>query len=101
MSNEIFEIGKNYLIRTVTFAYTGKLTKQDNEFLVLEKAAWIADTGGFYDALKNGSLGEIEPYIADVIIAKGAIVDATIWGHKLPDTQKNNRDIAISGVWGF
>lgn len=89
MSNEIFEIGKNYLVRTVTFTYTGKLINQDKYFLVFQSASWIPDTGRFHDALKQGSsIEEVEPYINELILSKGSIVDATIWQHDLPIVQK-------------
>jgi hypothetical protein len=89
MSNEIFEIGKSYLVRTVTFTYTGKLINQDKKFLVFRSAAWIPDTGRLHDTLKDGSnIDEVEPYVNDLIVSKGAIVDATIWQHDLPVKQK-------------
>ena len=58
---EPYEIGKKYLIRTVTHYYTGKLQKVYNQELVLSDAAWIPDTDRFYNCLKDGILKEIEP----------------------------------------
>ncbi len=73
-----FEIGEKYLIRTVTFTYTGQLKSKDSNFLVLQECDWIADTGRFSEALEDQDrFNEIEPFKNDVIIAKGAIVDAT------------------------
>jgi len=73
-----FEIGEKYLIRTVTFTYTGQLKSKDSVFLVLQDCDWIADTGRFSEALENqDKFNEVEPFKNDVIIAKGAIVDAT------------------------
>jgi hypothetical protein len=83
-----FEIGKSYLIRTVTNFYTGRLTKIFDHELVLEKSAWIADTGRYYDALKKGTLNEVEPIIGDCIVSRGSIVDAVIWTFDLPEVQK-------------
>lgn len=83
-----FELGKSYLIRTVTMYYTGRIKKITSKEFVLEEAAWIADTGRFYDALKNGKFNEVEPYVDDVIIPRDTIVDATYWTHKLPKEQK-------------
>ena len=87
-----FEIGKNYFIRTVTIIYVGKLEAVYDDVLVLSQASWVADTGRFYNALKSGlesqSSSEIEPYVNNVLISRGAIVDATVYDFPLPTTQK-------------
>lgn len=82
-----FEIGKNYLIRTVTMIITGKLEKVGNNELLLSKAAWVADTGRFFDNLKIEQFDEVEPFINDVIIGRGSIIDMTQI-NKLPEKQK-------------
>ena len=86
--NSPFIIGENYLIRTVTMMLLGRLESVGSTELVLSSAVWVADSGRFYDALKNGKLDEVEPFINDVIVGRGSIVDATIWTHKLPKEQK-------------
>ena len=83
-----YKIGTSYLIRTVTNFFTGKLIAVFKDELVLEKAAWIADTGRYYDALKKGTLNEVEPILGNCIVGRGAIVDAVEWMHKLPEEQK-------------
>lgn len=83
-----YHLGENYFIRTITHHYTGKLIRITSKELVLEDAAWIADDGRFMNAIKDGTLNEIEPYQDDVVIGRGAILDATIWRHKLPREQK-------------
>lgn len=84
-----YQIGQNYFIRTVTHHYTGKLVAVFDGELVLQDVAWIADSGRFADALKHGALLEVEPLPkGDVVIGRGAIVDASIWNHGLPTTQK-------------
>ena len=83
-----FEIGKSYFIRTVTMSHVGVLVNiYDNE-IVLSKCSWIADTGRFHNALKNGNFDEIEPFINEVIIGRHAIIDMTLWDHDLPTDQK-------------
>lgn len=82
-----YKIGQSYLIRTVTLYYTGRITKVTPKELVLEDAAWIADTGRFSDALKTGVLNEIEP-MGEIIIGRGSVVDAVIWRHDLPRDKK-------------
>lgn len=78
-TNHPYEIGKNYLIRTVTMTQSGRLVFVGEHELVLEDAAWIADTGSrFADSLKDcNKFSEVEPFDKPVIIGRGAIVDAT------------------------
>lgn len=83
-----WKIGKSYFIRTVTMYYVGKLILVTDKELVLKDASWIADTGRFHDALKSGELNEVEPFISEVIIGRGSIVDASEWLHLLPNVQK-------------
>ena len=73
----VWNIGKNYHIRTVTMAISGKLLKVTQQELLLEDAAWIADSGRFADYLENTEkANEVEPYPGKVIIGRGSIVDA-------------------------
>jgi hypothetical protein len=87
-----FELGKSYLIRTVTHIALGRVKAVGNQELVLEDASWIADTDRFHDALKSGvdtlSKSEIEPFVNDVIVGRGSIIDATEYTHELPRKQK-------------
>ena len=72
-----FEIGKNYLVRTVTMIDTGRLVAVTPTELVLEDAAWIADTGRFADAIRKAEFGEVEPFPPGrLIVGRGAIIDA-------------------------
>ncbi len=82
------KIGTCYLIRTVTMMYTGRLIAVTDSDLVLEDAAWIADSGRYADALEKGTLNEVEPYPNEVIVSRAAIVDAAEWTHDLPREQK-------------
>lgn len=84
----MWKVGQNYLIRTVTMILIGKLKAVGHSELLLSDAAWIADTGRFANALKDASLAEIEPFLDDVIVGRGALVDATNWRHDLPREQK-------------
>jgi len=86
-SNHPFQVGANYLIRTVTMILVGKLEAVHNTEMVLSSASWIADTGRFYDALKDGTLSEVEPFLNDVIVGRGSLIDATIWTKELPKEQ--------------
>lgn len=83
-----FKIGDNYFIRTVTYFATGKVKAIVGQFLVLEDAAWIADTGRFMQAIMDGELSEVEPVSVDMFLNINAISDAFQWKHKLPRKQK-------------
>lgn len=75
--NSAWELGKIYLIRTVTMIDTGKVVKVTEQEIVLEDAAWIADTGRFSDAIKKCEFNEVEPFPdGKVIIGRGSIIDA-------------------------
>ena len=72
-----WEVGENYLIRTVTMIDTDKLVAVTEHELVLEDAAWIPDTGRFSEAIKKAQFKECEPFPSGrVIVGRGAIVDA-------------------------
>ena len=72
-----WQIGKAYLIRTVTMIQTGRLVKVTDKELVLEDAAWIADTGRFSDALVSLDFSEVEPFPDGfVIVGRGSVIDA-------------------------
>lgn len=80
----------NVFIRTVTHYFTGRVEKVTKSWIYLSSAAWIADTGRFADAMKKGSLNEIEPYPDNAIIRvnRDGIIDIASWAHALPRVQK-------------
>ena len=78
-----YQINKNYFIRTVTMSLYGKLIAVHDQELVLQDAAWIADTGRFMDALQTGDFDEIEPFPdGELIVGRGAIIDAVVLQHQ-------------------
>ena len=79
-----FEVGKSYFVRSVTYHYTGRLEAITDTDLVLADAAWVADSGRFTNALRAGTLSEVEPFPDRVIIQRSAVVDACEWSHPLP-----------------
>ena len=84
-----YQIGKPYFIRSVTMYYTGKLVAVHPQELVLEQAAWIADTGRFEQALRTGDFSEVEPYpVGQLIVGRGALIDAFQVSFALPTKQK-------------
>jgi len=90
LKNSHLVIGENYLIRTVTMIYTGKLIKAYDKELVLINASWIPETARWTNTVKNGEFNEVEPYPDDseVIINREAILDMTKVYWKLPREQK-------------
>jgi len=77
-SDHPFEIGKKYLIRTVTFTLAGRVTEKYQNFLVINNAVWIADTGIFSKAvIDKNTWREVEDFKEEVFVNKMAIVDAT------------------------
>lgn len=83
-----WQIGGNYLIRTVTMFDTGRLVAVTEHELVLEDAAWIGDTGRFAEAVRTAEFGEVEPFPdGQVIIGRGAVIDA-VRINKLPRSTK-------------
>lgn len=87
-TESVWEIGLNYLIRTVTMIQLGTLVKVTDKELVLSNACWVADTGRFTQALEKGTLNEVEMFQRNVIVSRGGIIDATEWLTNLPKTQK-------------
>jgi len=86
--NSAWELDEVYLIRTVTMIDTGKVVKVTDQEIVLEDAAWIADTGRFSDAIKKCEFNEVEPFPdGKVIIGRGSIIDA-VKIKKSPRSQK-------------
>ncbi len=89
-SNAHWQIGENYLIRTVTHINIGTLIAVTSKELVMRDVAWIADTGRFEQCVKDGQLSEVEPFPDGeiVIIGRGALIDAVRWQNELPRVQK-------------
>jgi len=80
-------IGKCFFFRTVTYHLTGRVTGIIGGTLKLKDAAWIADSGRFMQAIKDGELNEVEP-VGDAYVNLQAVVDFFPWKHKLPMEQK-------------
>ncbi len=88
-SENPFNIGANYFIRTVTHHLTGKLVGVTQQELVLENAAWIADDGRLTEALATCKFNEVEifPTNSKVIVGRGSLIDA-VEITSIPTSQK-------------
>ena len=71
------KIGKNVFVRTVTYHYTGRVECVVGDFVELSKAAWIADSGRFTQALETETFDEVEIYKNPIRINVQSIVDFT------------------------
>lgn len=80
-------MGEKFFFRTVTYHLTGRVKKVMGSILELENAAWIADSGRFMEAIKEGKLNEVEP-VGRAFINVNSLVDFFPWKHALPDKQK-------------
>jgi hypothetical protein len=88
-----YDVGGSYLIRTVTHYWIGRLVCIFPGELVIEQASWVAFTGRWgelHAAGKWSQQAEIEVMPADarVVVARGAIVDASPWPHGLPQVSQ-------------
>ena len=80
-------IGKCWFFRTVTYHHVGRVVKVVGNIIQLEKASWVADSGRFTQAIKEGKLNEVEP-VGEILINRDTIVDFFPWNHPLPKGQK-------------
>ena len=76
-----YEIGKPYMIQTVTAFYKGILEKITSTEFVLTDCSWVADTGRFSEFAADETdtiVKEEEPFPADmkVIISRSAMLCA-------------------------
>ena len=80
-------VGNNLFIRTVTYHLVGKVEKLVGKFLQLKDASWVPDSGRFMNAIKEGTLNEVEP-VGIAFVNIESITDFFPWKHKLPSEQK-------------
>ncbi len=78
-----WQLGEDYVIRTVTMIYLGKLKAVNDKELLLEDCAWIPDTSRWNEFLSGSKPSEMEPYQNDVIIGRSALLDATVMKTKI------------------
>ena len=79
-------VGEKFYFRTVTYHLTGRVKKVIGSILELENAAWIADSGRFMNAIKEGKLNEVEP-VGRAYINIQSVTDFFPWKHALPEKQ--------------
>jgi len=80
-------VGKKFFLRTVTYHLVGRVTKRVGNFLELREASWVADSGRFMQAIKEGTLEEVEP-VGTAYINLDSVTDFFPWDHELPKEQR-------------
>src|ERR1035437_3068677 len=73
-------VSGKYYFRTVTYHSVGEVKKIVGRFAYLKNASWIADSGRFNEAIKNGTLNEVEP-VGDAFVNLDTVVDFFPWKH--------------------
>jgi hypothetical protein len=79
-------VGEKLFVRTVTYHCVGKVEKRIGKFFELSGASWVADSGRFVNAIKDGTLNEVEP-VGKMWLNIDSIVDVFPWRHSLPAKQ--------------
>lgn len=82
--------GEAVCIRTVTHYHVGVYMGRSDrgDFFLLDRAAWVADTGRFSSFIKSGTVNEVEPFDGPCCVAVGAVVDVSPWRHALLEVVK-------------
>ena len=80
-------VGEKFFFRTVTYHQVGRVKKVIGKLLELEDASWVADSGRFTQAIKEGTLDEVEP-VGKCYLNIDALIDVFPWVHNLPKDQK-------------
>lgn len=86
----IYPVGRNVIVRTVTMIYTGRLELVTDTDFVLTSCAWIPETDRYSDFVEKGSVNECEPYPDEikVFINRGALIDMCELIGSLPRSKK-------------
>ena len=79
-------VGKKIFVRTVTYHLVGEVKKIVGQLVFLKNASWVADSGRFMNAIKEGKLNEVEP-VGDWFFNINTMVDGGEWKHPLPTKQ--------------
>ena len=80
-------VGGKYFFRTVTYHLVGEVKRMVGRFAYLKTASWVADSGRFMNAIKEGTLNEVEP-VGDAFVNIDTVTDFFPWKHTLPSEQK-------------
>ena len=71
-----FVIGGQWYFELATKYYVGTIKAVTDKWIILERAAWVPDTGRFNEFIQTGNPKELEPVDVPVVISQGAIIAA-------------------------
>jgi hypothetical protein len=80
-------IGHAWFFRSVTYHLVGRVEARVGSFLRLSGASWVASSGRFMQAIKEGTLDEVEP-VGTAYLNLDTVTDFFPWTHALPEEQK-------------
>ena len=80
-------VGKKWFFRAVTYHLVGKVDKVCGNIVELSGASWVADSGRFTQAIRDGELDEVEP-VGAAFLNIQTVTDFFPWNHALPKEQK-------------
>jgi hypothetical protein len=81
-------VGKAFYFRTVTYHWVGRVAGVfGGKFLYLTDASWIAESGRFMQAIRDGALNEVEP-VGHAFVNLDTVTDFIPWVHELPTEQR-------------
>jgi len=75
-------------IRTLTYHYIGRVSKETEKEITLDECIWVADSGEFTNCIKNGALDEVEIIGDNVRLIRNNIIDIIPWTHEIPSERK-------------
>lgn len=76
-ASSFIQVGKVYAFRSVTMIYTGRVVDINEQEILVDEAAWIAETERWKDFVETGVHKEAEPYTRPVVIGRGGLLDCT------------------------
>ncbi len=80
-----FEIGKTYIFRTITMCDIGRISDIVGNYIILENAVWIPDTGSWSKCLVDpNEIQNVEPFASKVFLNTDSIVDASLFTLAIP-----------------
>lgn len=79
---------KPYLFSGVTYFTLGLIREMGGDWVLLDEASWVGETGGLADCIKNGTIGESEFLGDGIYVNMAACSDMIPWKHDLPLTNQ-------------
>jgi len=82
-------VGKTYIFRTITMYDIGTVTSIVGNFVMIDNAVWIPNTGAWGECLINPKeIESVEAFPKEVGINVNSIVDFTEWTLAIPKPKK-------------